>query len=622
MDEPGLSADLLGVFDEPDKVALGADQQDIYELGVQAFAELEKLAKNILLYGGEHQSIQRFQARFFDSVTELIGPRESAEISVGPYEFLLFDRKVMENTNPERNFIYKLYLDGVRRIIFRRGLVIEELNQLVNVLLTDWEDPKLFEDDSVTLLWSSDFSYIRYTTLDNFAEDIRTDDQNVYTVPAVISRVRTKGQFSAGEEAATGTLSRRLKRVDLSAARMSTEDLSACGEVYFAMDELEFATLKRALHTTSREKLEKFIEILFKVHLIQELSEEDRRGRITALFDRLADLLLVHHDVGDLERLLRTIRRLTGPEDRVIRENVLAIEHIVEHWSAQPFVDRITYRLNDAEFRFKPSVVAICGLLSRRATPHIARAAGSVHDRAVRTQLLDIVSEKIIGQQRFVADLLRDADREHAHDLLQILVSVEDPDDLYYAIQVAMENGDAAVRLEAVSLIPLSRLEQYQPILFLALNDFTKSVRSKAIHLLARLATPLVTRRILALIESDRFKAFELDEKRRFHAAAALTGADVSYWTDKFSTSGLLGTKQAEQDRHCAAIALGIRLHRPAMKDFEKEIKRRFKTPLVVDAAAWAMQHIECSREDRTKQLYDLFFYGTLTSKEQEVDNG
>ena len=66
---------------------------------------------------------------------------------------------------------------------------------MIYILLTDWEDPKLFEDDSVTLLWSADFQNIKYTTLDNFAEDIRTDDQNVYTVPAVVSRVRQVGQF-------------------------------------------------------------------------------------------------------------------------------------------------------------------------------------------------------------------------------------------------------------------------------------------------------------------------------------------------------------------------------------------------------------------------------------------
>ena len=118
MAESGLAGDLLDVFDEPDKVALDAEQEDIVENGLQAFAELEKLAKNILLYGVEHQSIQRFQQRFHESILALIGARDTAEINVGPYEFLMFDRKVMENTNPERNFIYKLYLDGVRRIIF------------------------------------------------------------------------------------------------------------------------------------------------------------------------------------------------------------------------------------------------------------------------------------------------------------------------------------------------------------------------------------------------------------------------------------------------------------------------------------------------------------------------
>ena len=184
-----------------------------------------------------------------------------------------------------------------------------------------------------------------------------------------------------------------------------------------------------------------------------------------------------------------------------------------------------------------------------------------------------------------------------------------------------MENGDAGVRLEAVSLIPLTRLEQYQTILFLALNDLTKSVRSKAIHLLARLTTPSVNRRIIKLIDSARFKDFELDEKRRFHAAAALTGGDITDCMEKISASGLLGTKQAEQERHCAAIALGIRLHRAALPAFEKEIKR-LKSPLVVEAATWAIQHIDCSREDRTKQLYDLFFYGRLTSKTEGSSNG
>ena len=84
--------------------------------------------------------------------------------------------------------------------------------------------------------------------------------------------------------------------------------------------------------------------------MIQEIGEEQRRGRITALFDRIADFGFDRGDIGELERLLRTIRRLTGPDDRVIRENVLAIEHIVEHWSAQTFIDRVTIGLKKKTF--------------------------------------------------------------------------------------------------------------------------------------------------------------------------------------------------------------------------------------------------------------------------------
>ena len=50
----------------------------------------------------------------------------------------------MENTNPERSFIYKLYLDGATDH-FSTGPEIDELNRLIYILLTDWEDPKLLK---------------------------------------------------------------------------------------------------------------------------------------------------------------------------------------------------------------------------------------------------------------------------------------------------------------------------------------------------------------------------------------------------------------------------------------------------------------------------------------------
>jgi hypothetical protein len=609
-----VSGDLMEMFEGPSDEGLGEAQRSQVAAARQTFLELEKLTKNILLYGREHQTTERFSERVFSSLIELIGQQEEIEFEVGPYEFTLFEQTVLENPNPERNFIYKLYLDGIRRLIFCRDITADQFGKFVDVLLTDWDDVELFEDDSVTLLWSANLESIKYSVLDNFAEDIREGDDNIYTVPGVIQQVRTSGTFQEGESESGHGVPRRLKRVNLVNSKIESNDLDNFREVYFAMDEAEFKRLRTVVHTTGREKLEKFIEILFKVHLIQELSEEDRRGRITALFDQISDLLLENHEVGELERLLRTIRRLTGPEDRVIRENVLAIEHIVEHWSAQPFIERVTVGLRRPDFREIPSVIAICEMLSRRAAPHIARVAVRVEDSETRNQLLELVKAKLSTQERPVADLLKEVDKRGSHQLLEVLKTVIDPDDFAYAVGIAMDNHDPSVRLEALGMIPTRDLERYQRILVSALADRAKMVRSKAVHLVARIRKPLISESIQRRIDSPEFQGYELDEKRRFYAACALTSTSPKRWLEQFQSNTLLATKGQDVERHCAAIALGICLCREAIPLLEKESKRRLRSNLVAEGVEWALQHIEHDREERTRQLYELFFYGRLSS--------
>ena len=618
-DNPQTSSNLgiLGFLEDADKPEIGDLQEQQINLAQEAFRDVEKLMKTISLYGRDHQSSDRFIDQAFGSLQATIQVTDSLEIDVHPYELSVYGVPILENPSPDRNFIYTLYLDGIRRLSFQRQFTRDELARFVDVLLTDWDEQHLFEDDMVTLLWSGRFLGLKYSVLDNFAEDIRDDDENVYTVAGVVEHVRQKGEFLAVSQPEENIdhASRRLKRIDLSEVSLTDEDLQAFTEVFFEIDEVEFRYLRTVVHTTGREKLEKFIEILFKVHLIQEVSEEARRGRITALFDRIADLLLDNGAIGELERLLRTIRRLTGPSEQIIRENVLAIEHIVDHWSAQPFIDRVTLGLRRPDFRYRPSVIAICELLSRRAAPHIARVAGRVEDTETRGLLWGLVANKLSGQERAVAELLATADRQHSHEILKLLKQSVDPDELKFAIETALRNHDASVRLEALTNIPMQYIERFSTILTRALKDRSKSVRSRVLHLLARFKTGGIHSRIVASIDGKEFADYELDEKRRFYAAAALTGQDATRWREEFKANVLLSTKAQDAIRHCAAIALGIQLHRDALHLLEREAKRRLKYPLAAEAAVWAIQHMGCSREERTSQLYTLFYHGELTDK-------
>ena len=135
--------DIMEMFEGPSDEGLADEQRALVEGARQTFLDLEKLTKNILLYGPDHQTTQRFQERVYSALMELIGDAENIEFEVGPYEFTLYEQTVFENPNPERNYIYKLYLDGIRRLVFGRTLSADELNRFVEILLTDWENVEL-----------------------------------------------------------------------------------------------------------------------------------------------------------------------------------------------------------------------------------------------------------------------------------------------------------------------------------------------------------------------------------------------------------------------------------------------------------------------------------------------
>ena len=297
-----------------------------------ALRELEKLVKCIALYGKNHQNALRFREELYNGLIGAMGHLDRLDLGVGPYELTLYQQPVLENPKPEDNFIYKLYLDGVRWISISKDLTAEEMEKLVDILLVDWDDPALFEDDMVTLLWSGNLENVDYGVVENFADDEAEEDGSIYRIEGVLEQVRATPELAPGEKPIS----------DLSALRVNGRDLDGFKEPDFTMDSMDARTLEAVVHTTSRERLEKFIEILFKIHLAEGGVSDGRGGMITALFDRIADLHLGAGDIGELERLIRIVRRMTGPADAPIRENQQAVDHILQHWSEESFVNRVT----------------------------------------------------------------------------------------------------------------------------------------------------------------------------------------------------------------------------------------------------------------------------------------
>ncbi|MBU0550092.1 hypothetical protein KKF91_21525 [Myxococcota bacterium] len=494
-------------------------------------------------------------------------------------------------------------------------------------MLTNWDDPALFEDDCVTLLWNEDFKAISHTVADSFQEDSKRGKEHLYTIPGVIQQVREgaegtveaakKGQAGAGMGGGQG--SRKIGRAHKIAVlipadtTLSEEDLSYFEEHPFAMDEAEFYMLKAQINTTGRETLEKFIEILFKVNLDKDESEENK-SRIVGIFDRIADLLLENRRVGDLERLLRQVHRLTGPEGQELPENVEAIQRIFAHWSEPPFVQRVMAELSQPKSPYTPSVLAICELLNPEAVPEITRQVAKVKIPSRRFAIFQLLPKIIKGQEQHIARLFDEFDAGFAHEMFKLIKESEDKHAFMIALRSSMKNQDPDVRFEGLGFMPLEAAGQSTELLLKALQDNAKKVRNKAVHLLARIPSEDIHQKLMAFIDDRAFARVPLDEKRRIFAAASLTGKSSDAFAAIFKGGGLV-SKPSDEQRHCAAMALGIRLRRDMIPLFEKEQGRRLRAnELVVEACAWAIAHMAADREARTRQLYEIFIQGQLIS--------
>lgn len=601
------SRDLTQIFSGPSADSLDAEQKARLQIAQNAFGELAKLVKNIQLYGTDHQANAKFRERLFEAMTRMLESEPRIEIGIGPYEFTLYEQPIYENHNPERNFVYRFFMDGVRFLSFEQGLTPAELNGLVDILLLDWSDPAYFEDDVVTMMWEKQFTHIGYVVLDSFGEGEGDGEAHHYTVAGVIDNVRQRAKVQVSQtEPRRGRRTVEPLDADVGLTDINVEQFE---EQPFAMDEAEFLTLRTLIRTTGRETLEKFIEILFKVST--DMPEADRNERVASIFTRIADLQLNARQIGELERLMRKVRLLEEAT-----EYGPLIRRIFTTWSNTNFVARVMRELNDAESVQTPSVLAVLELLDGSIVPHVARQLGQIRVDENRAALVAHLPRLIAGPKIAlgVARLLNEVDAQSAHDLLAVIRSKQDAMALQAALRAGMSNQEPKVRLECLAIFGPQEILQFRELLFRALNDSAKVIRSRALQALARVRDTDVHAHVMQCIEAKGFASYDIDEKRRYFVTAALTGDPTARFAEILGHSSLLSRGRAhEEARHCAAVALAVRLHGESRQLFEKEIGRRLKSEIVVEACRWGLGHLGLDQKARTQQLYDLFFRGELT---------
>lgn len=408
---------------------LAADEAEERVLGISETARaasrfllaLARAGRSFLLYDPENAAIRAFLDAVRTSSEELFRVCETISLGVRPYELTLENEVVYADNDRERSLAFRLYRDGVRRLVFRPGVDWDELLKLLEVVSVRYTGIRLSEDDMVVLLWKAGFRHIDVEAIEGIVED---DDEGPTASTSLGHVVSAPADF------------------DLPVPPLPEDGPDP------AWSPLDPEALARLVLEDGSPAIPGLC-----VRLAGELTAAGGGGRIPLvesrhLFAELRDFLLAEGTLDSLISLVRVLRaaELLDPEDARVRDEIL--QGVLDTRSLGRLVKLL---LHDPERRFD-EVSAVLDATPGDHLPGLLAAIRLHPEEKERRVIRRLIERKLPGARPWLLEQLVAVDDLLAAQILR-LVGYSDPEHAIEAVALVERRTDFDVQCEALYTI-------------------------------------------------------------------------------------------------------------------------------------------------------------------------
>lgn len=438
------------------------------------------------------------------------------------------------------NLAWLFYKDGVRELTISRGFEQEEVVKLLEIIQRA-RKASADEDDLVTMLWESDFAYLKYRNVDLL------DDG-------------TGGELADGTEGTPASPEEVQK-----AATEAVEESKADGfvnmadfdsTVYF-LDEREIEYLHSEIEREYAQDLRgNVLSVLFDI--FESQPDEAIRTEVIDHVESVMVYLLAGTHFRGVARLLREAQTVLG-RGNVSPKHRARLLALPERLSASEALSQLIQALDDAPVlppleelselfdELRPSALStvfrwLTRIQSERLKPLLEGAA----NRLAGANTAELVRLVQSPQKEVSSEAIRRSGALKAQAaVLALSKTLSDPD-------ISRRQLAAQALAEIGSPGALQSLER-------AIEDSDREVRVSAVRALASRGYRPVLVRLEAALKGKALREADLTEKMAFFEAyGSLCGeGGIAQLDAMLNAKGFLGRREDPEIRACAAFALG-----------------------------------------------------------------
>lgn len=521
-------------------------QRNAVEIFINSLEKAFRTSK-IYDYSSGQNTFDSILSNVLGALEKSFTDSEQIEIDVKPYE-MLYERKVIY-TNKERktSLSYALFEDGIRLLIFRKGMEKAELRSILETLGADFKKPEFMDEDLYCLFVERNFPHFQVVGGDALQEAL---DKNPDLKP----------ELEALEKAVQEKVS---PAQNLPPRKLRSEDLRILEEfrlnpAQFARSDEEIAKVIEGI-IASREGAKKEKETLERLLLMgfhflvhdkgtgdQATVGRDLVSRITLLAFS-AELFDLYQAVIQKIYQLQRDRIDQAGEYQKILDSIYHVDqmrtyaHLLKKGECEQTVTKIL-------LQGPPSVVRLIILLLGEH-PALAKVSA------------DLIQRQLSSHISWILEEVKKNPSNEAWEQLINIMALKPTIHFQKVLEILITTSGPAVKMKVLRQLAVLGTPEALRIFENMLHKGENSERLIVYDLLSQTASKSALRMLRTHLESERFRDVSPEERELAYSAVVRIGGELSFpWFEGLwnaPASGLF-KKKAETERRLTILrALG-----------------------------------------------------------------
>lgn len=535
------------IGDDP-RAAQAADARSVFD-------KLRRGLKQVALYRHNVDRYSEYLEPFTTSMIELLAKHPMISIKLDAMAYKIGAHVVFEDDSRDNNIIYPVWQAGVRLLVFKQTVTVEELQKFFLLCMGASDNEKKGREDVATALWKAELNGIEYVVVEGFKalpdEDLDEVEIEIEKVVAYLYRQlqSNSDDYLRFARISSEDLDLQLDQVD------SMRGAVVQGVTAAAADK---ARVQIQLVREEGRQLTKLVTVLFQ--LVELDTSEDNFEDVAEAFIQLLDALILQENFTAIDQI-RARFAVTAAKPTLTADRRDIVERCGE---------RFKQRMGESQ-----RVSAIGQLLNTglaKDADGIRRYLQSLGYEAILPLLDMLESLTLLPNRRLVCDVLAELGRGYvdtfvsrlAHpssnmvkDVLYILDRINPPNK-YAMFAATLEHPNAILRLETLSTIGRNGGDESFAIIAKTFKSHADpQMRAQASRLLPNFAPEKGAKMLLELIQAESFdKLVDAEKKAAFSALVQLrTDVVDQFLASVFEQKSSLFAKKRVDDMKLLAIA-------------------------------------------------------------------